>query len=194
MTAAFDVKLDWGGSDNSPDATPITLTNLRFRTDDVNTQDTTNPIPIVAGQTKYSYWRQVYLKCTTPPSTKVDNIKMYTDGGGFGTGITTYIAGQFPTHNSGATTGYDLATGTPGDTGDRMDSGAPKHTDCTTRNDLFGYTSGAPMTGPSISESGAIINDTDETTDYVVLQVVVGDTASPGTKSAETITFQYDEI
>jgi len=33
-----------------------------------------------------------------------------------------------------------------------------------------------------------------ETTDYVVLQLAVSDTASPGNLSAETITFQYDEI
>jgi hypothetical protein len=96
--------------------------------------------------------------------------------------------------NSGSSSGYDVATGTVGDTGDRMDSGANKHTDITTRNDLFGYTLGSPMTGPSISEASSQIDAINETTNYAVLQVEVVDTASSGVKTAETITFQFDEI
>jgi hypothetical protein len=193
MPAVFDVYLDSAGSDNAP-GTLVAITNLRLRTDDANTVDNTNPVPIVATLTKYSYWRQVYMKCTTAPSVLVNNVKMYTDGGGFGAGIVTYIGGQFPVKNSGSSSGYDVATGTVGDTGDRMDSGANKHTDITTRNDLFGYTLGSPMTGPSISEASSQIDAINETTNYAVLQVEVVDTASSGVKTAETITFQFDEI
>jgi len=189
MVAAFNVRLDTAGSDNNP-GTQATITNLRFKTADDNTQDTNNPIPIVSAATKYSYWRQVYLEASTAPDTQVDNIKFYTDGGDFGTGITMNIADQFPVKNSGADTGYDLATGTPGDTGNIMTD----HTDISSVTDAFSFTSGSALTGPSISEGGSIIADIDDTSNYIVLQLVVTDSASPGTKTAETLTFQYDEI
>ena len=189
MTAVLEIRLDRGGSDGNP-GNSDTLTNLRFKTADDNTQDTNNPIPIVSGQTKHSYWRHIYLHCTTAPTTKVDNLKFYTDGGGFGTGITLYAGDQFPTHNSGASTGYELATGTPGDTGDEL---VANHTGISAKSDAFGYTSGSPLSGPSISESGSIIDGIGDGSDYVMLQLTVGDTASPGTLSAETLTIQYDE-
>lgn len=190
MTAVFDVKLDRGGSDANP-GNSDTLTNLRFKTNDDNTQDTNDPIPIVSGQTKRSYWRHVYLQCTTGPTTQVDNIKVYTDGGGFGTGITLQIGQQFPTKNNGSSAGYELATGTPGDTGDEL---VANHSGITSKTDFFGKTSGSPLSGPSISESGSIINAVGEMSNYILLQLDVGDTASPGSLTPETLTFQYDEI
>lgn len=164
---------------------------LRFRTDDENTQDSTNPIPIVTGQTKRSYYRHVYLYCSAAPGTKVDNIKIYTDGGGFGTGVTVYSGDETPTKNSGSSAGYDLATGTPGDTGDEL---VASHQDITAKSDFFGYTSPGSEKSVSISEVGNIIDAIGETSDYVVLQMDVADTASPGTLTAETFTWQYDEI
>lgn len=189
MVATFSLMLDYGGTDAAP-GTSAAWTNLRFRTDDLNTQDLTNPVPIVAGATKYSYARAVYLKCTAAPDTQVDNFKTYTDGGGFGTGITTSYRTTFPTKNSGSSSDYLAATGTPGDTGTELVAlyGGAKA-------DLFGLTSGSPLTGPSISETSSIINAQNETTNYLILQCAInGDTAAPGLKTAETITFQYDEI
>jgi len=189
MVATFTLNVDYGGTDAAPGSSP-TWTNLRFRTDDLNTQDLTNPVPIVAGLVKYSYARAVYVKCSAAPDTQVDNFKTYTDGGGFGTGIVTSYRTTFPTKNSGSSSGYIAATGTPGDTGTELVSlyGGAKA-------DLFGKTSGSPLTGPTISEAGSIINDIGETTNYLILQCAVnGDTAAPGLKTAETITFQYDEI
>jgi hypothetical protein len=190
MAATFDVKLDRGGTDATPGSSD-TVTNLRFKTNDDNTQDTNDPIPIVTGQTKRSYWRQVYLEATGAPATQVDNVKFYTDGGGFGTGITLQVGEQFPTKNSGSDAGYEVATGTPGDTGDEVVAG---HAGVSSVVDAFGKTSGSPLSGPSISEAGSIIDDIGDSTNYIILQVDVIDTASSGSKSAETITFQYDEI
>lgn len=190
MAAVFDVVLDRGGSDTSPGSGDV-LTNLRFRTDDANTQDTTNPVPIISGQTKRSYWRQVYLKCTTAPATKVDNLKFYTDGEGYGTGITLQVAEQFPIKNSGSDAGYEVATGTPGDTGDEVVAG---HASVTSVTDAFAKTVGSPLAGPTISEGGSLIDAIDETSNYLVFQADVIDTASPGTKGAETLSIQYDEI
>lgn len=190
MVAVFDVKLDRGGTDANP-GNKDTVTNLRFKTADDNDQDAVNPIPIVTGQTKYSYWRQLYLKCTTAPSTKVDNVKFYTDGSGFGTGITLNVGAQFPTNNVGADTGYELATGTPGDSGDEV---VANHSGISSVVDAFTKTSGSPLAGPTISEASSQIDAINEETNYLVLQLKVEDTASPGTLSAETLTFQYDEI
>lgn len=191
MTAAFDVTLDIGGSDTSPGSSP-TVTNLRFRTDDANTQDTTNPIPIVAGQTKRSYWRQIYLECTTAPTTKVDNVKWYTDGSAFGTGVVLKVGDETPTKTSGSDAGYEVATGTPGDTGDEM---VAAHAGLTgSVNAHSTYTSGSALS-VTIGEGSSQIDDIGEMTHYVVLQLEVdGDTASPEVLSADTFTFQYDEI
>ncbi len=194
MVAAFSVKLDTVGTDNSPgtstDIDALGPPTLRFKTADNETIDAVNPVPIPAAGTNNSFRKSLFLFCDTAPDTQVDTIKMYSDGAGFGTGITCNIGDQFPVHNSGATTGYDLATGTIGTSGDLI----TEHTDITTVTDFFTFTSGSPMTGPSISEAGSLINATSETTNYVVMQVVVGTTATPGNKADETFTFQYDEI
>lgn len=190
MAAVFDVVLDLGGSDGSP-GTPETVTNLRWRTDDDNTQDATNPVPIVTGQTKYSYWRHIFLKCTTAPTTKVDNCKFYSDGSNFGTGITLNVAEQFPTKNALSDAGYEVADGTPGDTGTEMVSG---HTGVSSVVDLHTKTLGSPLAGPSISEAGSLIDAIDETTNYIITQLKVEDTASPQQLTPDTFSVQYDEI
>lgn len=186
MVAAFDVVVDTGGTDNSP-GTSTVVTTIRYKRADNSTVDLNNPIVITAATTKYSRWKSAYLKCTTAPNTQVDNVRFYTDGTVFGTGVTVKAGDQFPVHNSGATTGYDVA-----DTDDQALAGG--HTDISSTTSIATYTSGSPLSGPSISEAGSIINATNETTNYLVTQMEVIDTASPGVLSAETYTFLYDEI
>ena len=194
MAADLSVYFDFGGSDTSPgteqDTDALGPPNIRFKTADDATIDTNNPIPIPAAGTKYSYWKQIYLYCDTAPSTKVDNVKLYSDGGGFGTGITVKVGDETPTKNSGSNAGYEVATGTPGDTGDEM---VAAHAGLTGSTDLFTYTSVSPKT-VSISETSSQIDAIGETTNYVILQMEVISTASPGDLANETITFQYDEI
>lgn len=196
MVATLSVYLDTGGSNGSPgtstDVDALGPPSIRFKTADNPTIDTVNPVPIPTSGTNYSYVKNCYVKCDVAPDTQIDNFRIYTDGGGFGTGITVYIGDQFPTRNSGSTSGYKVATGTPGTTGTEMTSlysGV-----ITTKSDLFGFTSGSPFSGPTISESGSIINSANETTNYFVLQANVGTTATPGNKTDETITILYDEI
>lgn len=195
MVAVFNVYFDFGGSDTAPGTQQNTdglgPPRVRFKTNDNATIDAVDPIPIVAGQTKYSYWKHIYLKCATAPAVQVDNVKFYTDGGGFGTGITLNVGEQFPVKNSGSSAGYEVADGTPGDTGAEVVAG---HGGITSVVSAFGKTSGSPLVGPSISESGSIINAINETTNYLVFQMAVIDTASPGNLDDETLTFQYDEI
>ena len=193
MVATLSVMYDWGGSDGSPgNSTTIDALgppNLRFKTYDSSTIDTLYPIPIVSGQTKYSYWKQIYLKCVNAPATQIDNIKFYSDGSGFGTGITLSVGLQMPTKNSGSSAGYQVADGTAGDSGTAMVGG---HSSISSKASVFSYTSVSPL-ACSISEAGNVINAVNETTSYLVLQMEVIDTATAGGLTAETLTFQYDE-
>lgn len=194
MAAVMDVYFDFGGTDGSPgteqDTDALGPPRLRFKTADDATIDTNNPIPIPAAGTKYSYWKQIYLYCGTAPSTKVDNVKLYSDGGGFGTGITVKVGDQFPVKTNALDTGYEVATGTPGDTGDEM---VAAHADLSASTDLFTFTSGSPLS-VSISEAGSIIDAIGETTNYVVMQMEVLSTAGSGDLTDETLTFKYDEV
>lgn len=190
MVAVVEVYLDTGGTDNSPGTSTSTDAlgppNIRFKRADNATIDTANPCLVPAAGTSYSRWKEIYLKCTTAPNTQIDNVKIYTDGAGFGTGITVKVGDQTAVKNSGASTGYDVA-----DTDDQALAGG--HTDITTTTDFFTFTSGSPKSC-TISEAGSIINATNETTDYVILQMETISTASPGNLADETITWQYDEI
>lgn len=194
MVAVMDVYFDFGGTDGSPgteqDTDALGPPRMRFKTNDNQLIDTNDPIPIPDAGTKYSYWKQIYLYCGTAPSTKVDNVKLYSDGGGLGTGITLKVGSQFPTKTNALDTGYEVATGTPGDTGDEM---VAAHAGLSASVDMFTKTSGSPL-AVSISEAGSIIDSVGETTNYVVLQMEVLSTASPGDKADETLTFQYDEV
>lgn len=156
-----------------------TVTAAKFCTSDAYDPGTTNPIPIPPSGTKYSYWKSHCLNFTGT-FTEITNIKIYTDGVGFGTGILVNIGDEMIVEAS-----YVQATGTPGDTGDEMVAG---HSGITGKSDLFGYVVGTPKdvdAGP-ISSPGRC--------KHVVLQMDVDDTASPGEQTPETITFQYDEV
>lgn len=194
MAADMSVYFDFGGSDGSPgteqDTDALGPPRMRFKTADDATIDLNNPIPIPAAGTKYSYLKHLYLYATAAPDTQVDNVKLYTDGTGFGTGITVKVGDEMPVKTNASSAGYKVATGTPGDTGDEM---VAAHGDLSGSTDLFTYNSGSPKS-ITIGEDGGIINSIGETTHYVVLQMEVDNTASPGTLSNETITWRYDEI
>lgn len=184
------VMYDYGGSDNSPGGSiaigTIGPPNLRFKQADNPTVDTNNPVVIPAAGTGYSYWKQIYLACTVAPDTQVDNVQFYTDGTSFQTTNCLVVVGlQFPVRSDGVTTGYDVADGSAVMT---------THTDISGTADAFDYTSGATLSGPSISESGTLIDAVGETTNYLVLQLLVTSSATPGDQANETFTFQYDEI
>lgn len=187
MTATVSIRYDIGGSDNSPgteqDIDALGPPGLRFKQADNATIDANDIMPVPSGSAEYSRWKQVYLYCDVAPDTQIDAIKLYSDGGGYGTGITVNVADEFPVKNSGSDAGYDVS-----DTNQVMTN----HTDVTGVTDLFSFTVGSPLSG-SISESGSVINAIGETSNYFVLQMVVLNTASISTLSHETITIQYDE-
>jgi hypothetical protein len=183
MPASFDVVWDYGGSDGSPGTTKEVVTNVRLKRADDNTQDTNNPTPIPGAGFSYSYWKHLYLNCTTAPDTQCDNFRIYSDGTVFDTDVNINIGLQFPT----PTTGYELANSTTA-----MEA-ADGHSLISTVTTIDNYTSGSPLS-VDITPGDSIIDAVNETTDYVLLQLKVGSGASPGLKAAETITFVYDEI
>ncbi len=182
--------------ETGPNATPVPTDttalgppNIRFKTADDPTIDANNPIPIPASGTKRSFWKHIFLKATAGPFTQIDNVKFFTDGTGFGTGITVFVGDETPIKTSVSTAGYDQATGMVGDDGDELTT----HINITAKTDAFTFTSGTPKT-VTIGEAGAIIDAVGETTNYVIGQMDVASTAGPGDLPNETWTFQYDEI
>ena len=184
MVAVMDTRYDSLGSDNLP-GQEETITNSRFNAEDTNDQDLLSPLTIPSSGTIFSFWKQSYMRCTTAPDTQVDNVQIFSDGAlGWGTGVIVQIGDETPLHSSVVTTGYDLA-----DAQEIMTN----HTDITAETSLFDFTS-ISAKSISISETSSIIDAVNETTNYIVLQLDVESTASPGTKPIETITWQYDEI
>ena len=194
MVATLKIYVDTGGSNGSPgtstDTTSLGPPNVRLKTADDPTIDLNNPIPVPSSSVNNSFWKSCYVLCAVAPNTQVNNLKIYTAGTDFGTGITTKIGNQFPTKNHSSSSGYEVATGTVGTSGnDAVTAGY-----LTSYSNLFSFTSGSPLTGPSISEAGGNIVNVNDTSNYFVLQVIVGTTASPGVQTQKTITVQYDEI
>ena len=149
--------------------TDKTSSTVRFKLADNTTVDSNNPITIPASGYTRSFSKQLRLYCATAPDTQIDNLRAYSDGtSGFGTGITTNgsnVGGTFSANASSA-----ITNGT----------------------DLFEHTSGAPFNLDAV-HTGAV-TATGFCGDILKLQMVVASTASSGTKSAETLTFAYDEI
>lgn len=170
----------WTGSSGGPTKTDVTGATSRLSTADDPAPGTSNPIPIPASGTKYSYWAHFRLSVDVTPAGTINNIKWYSDGANaYGTGIT--MKGQ-------DANAYVQATGTPGDSGNILNttnhpslSGAPV--------DVFTFTSASPK-----SISGNMSNpNTGDLGDFFVQQMEVGSTAAPGTTPGETFTFKYDE-
>src|SRR2546427_8336717 len=100
MVATLKIYKDFGGANGAPgtkqDTTALGPPNVTLKTADDATIDTLNPIPIPAAGVNNSFWNSLYVLCSVAPNTQVNNLKIYTGGTGFGTGITTYIGNQFP--------------------------------------------------------------------------------------------------
>ncbi len=185
MVAAFQTEWDFGGTANSPGSVEQNVgANLRFNNEDTNDQDTASPVTIPSGADVFSFWKQIYLACrTTAPDTKVDNVKIYTDATLGWTDCIVNVGNDVLTHNTGSDAGYDPGQALVMTTHDTVSA----------ETDFFTFTSGAPRT-VTISETSTQIDAIGEFTDYVCLNLQVGNTAVQGTQAAETVTWQYDEI
>jgi hypothetical protein len=125
-------------------------------------------VPTGTGVVDWSFECWLRLKCTAAPSAQLSNPQFYTDGtGGFGTGVTTY-AKKVAAY---ATPAEATATGTGW-------------------TNIFDFTPSAPLTlGSAVSQTG-----TGEFGDHLVIKAKVDSSAIPGVRTAEVLTFSYDEI
>lgn len=157
-----------------------TITAGKFCTSDNNNPGDSYPIPIPTAGTKRSYWKSHCLYFTGT-YTEISNIRIHTDGGGFGTGITCYVGDETLAAGS-----YEQATGTEGDTGDEI---VASHSGITAKTDLFSYTSASKKTVDTGSYTG-----TGDRSKHVVLQLDVASTATAGDLAQEQIVWSYDEV
>lgn len=146
--------------------TDKTSGSIRMKNADDATVDLNNPLTIVAATTDYSYEKWLRLKITVAPSGQITNLKFYTDGSsGYGTGVNLWAK---------AVTAY--ATPAEG-------------TSTVGYTTAFSYVSTAALTLSTATHTA-----TGEIGDHLVLLMTVADTATQGVKTAETITFTFDEI
>ena len=192
MAATVITRFDFGGTDAAPgteqDVTGLGPPMVRMKQADNATIDNLNPVPVPTAGTNYSYWKHIYFEASAGTWTQIDNVKIYTDGTGFGTGITLNVGDQNPTKTSVSNAGYEVADGA-----DDMVGGTPNHSLITTKTSLFTYTTGSPRSC-TISEAGSIIDAIGESTNYIVIQIEVITTATAGDLVDENITWRYDEI
>lgn len=179
MAATVQIRR-WTGSSGSPTKTNITSANTVANAQDAHeatASSSSNPIKIPAAGTNYSYWVATRLYASVAPSGSITNIRWHTDGtNNFGTGVGC---------NVGSAASYVQATGTAGTTGTVLNN--TNYSGVGSPSNAFAYKSTAPLsvTG-STSGTGDFGN-------FVVYQLTVATTASPGTTSQETFTWLYDE-
>lgn len=169
----------WTGAGGGPTKTDITDATTRMCTADDPADGTSHPIPIPSSGSKRSYWMPTQLSVDANASANtLDNIKWYSDGASaFGTGVSCV---------GNTASDYVQATGTPGDTGDELNT--VNYGDLAANpSSVFAFTAGSPK---------AVTGTTDGTGDLghlMVLQLVVSSTAALGITPSETFYWQYDE-
>jgi hypothetical protein len=162
MTATvqiWEMTSDTQGVDKTSDT-------VRFKSADETSVDSNNRLQIPGSGTDWSYTKQLRANITVAPSVDCSNLRAYSDGGGFGTGIVT----QYDTQQTWQTQTDADISGT----------------------DLFTKTSGAAIDMDATNDSGGK-TDAGNYGDHLRLQMEVDDTASPGALTPETLTFAYDE-
>jgi hypothetical protein len=133
--------------------------------DEIASDESSNPIAVPSAGSDYSYTKQLRFYLNSAPAGSIENLRAYSDGAGFGTGIGC----QFDVSGSWAA---NIDTDISGE-------------------DVFGKDSGDPIdmdsnnTGPHTG--------TGYKGDFLRLQLVVSYNASTGFLDAETLTFAYDE-
>lgn len=137
---------------------------VRFKTADDATVDSSDPITIPDSGFNFSYEKYLRLDITVAPDTQITNPVLYSDGGAFSTNV--WVGVQTNTYAAPA-----LGTATDGYT------------------DLFTYVSTASLVLGAGTYTG-----TGEFGEHAKMLMRVASTASPGSLTAETLTFAYDEI
>jgi hypothetical protein len=141
-----------------------------------------NPVRIPALGTNYSYWVTTRLIAYTTPAGTINNIRWYTTGSNnFGTGVTATAA---------QSQSYVQATGTIGTTGIQLTVGNHTGSLASPVDPFTVY----PGSSTALAVTGSLANpSTGQFGNYVVYQLAVATTASPGATGQNTFTWLYDE-
>ena len=181
---------------NGASITYTTQSSARFNCSDAHTPVLTYPNAIPtggAGNLMRSWWKSFCLYMSGS-FTQIDNIKVYTDGTlGWTVGTSGLI--QVGVRDAGdngcpiasyeqaagsSSTGYDIDDGSNGHDYYKDQTAPPA--------DLFDYTDGAEL------ELDTDAYTSEDRSKLLVCQLVVDGDSTLGAQSAETITFEYDEI
>ena len=184
MTAIATVRDNIAGSVNTPAACPTVVCNLRYKEADNNTQDLVAPVTIPACGTKYSFWKHTFVVFTCT-FTQICNVNWFITC--FDWTGTTFTSGNgVQTKNSGSSAGYDPAVG--------LNILTTHDTICATTDAGATYLASCSGRAITISESCSLVTCACDTTDYIVTNLALTSSATSGTQTAKTVTFEYDEI
>lgn len=163
--------------------TDVTGAGCRFKLADNDTVDLNNPIPKPAASNTWSWRKSFRIKVTATPDGSISNLKWFTDGLSWGTGV-TLRAHSRPVANYTQASASDesavIATG-----------GGSSVVDAAT------LTSGAYL---SMNSGGTILSNPSTgygTQDLFECQLEVASTASHGIKpssGSRVITARFDEV
>jgi len=167
---------------NSAGETPTNKdsSTVRFKNADNATVDLVNPLIVPTANREYSFekWLRMYIGATGP-SSQITNLNFYMDGASgwqatvklWAKAVAAFSTPAVPTETDDPPK-LDV-NGTPGD-----------------GTDAFSYTSGSPLSlgaGPYSSTSTDMGS-------YLILCMEVEIASTPELLTAETATFEYDEI
>lgn len=171
MVATINTYVSYGGTDEYPSGS-VLLSNskLRFKPSDSVSVDSGNPIKVPISGSKYSYWKNVFLKMDDagPEVTTVNNIKFYSDGNLFPEGAIVRVK---------TSPIYIVATGVEGISGNELLDSV----------NLNNYTVNSPL------DVSGTLDSVDKISDYVILQLEVPAGTSSGTLIKHNLTWNYDE-
>lgn len=170
MAATYQVDV---GHSTGPTMSAWTANGRFHRADtDPTTDGSTTFIPIPGSGVAYSWRKSFKLNVTATPVGSVSNLRFFSDGVAWGTGITCYAMKK--------------AAYTQGSSSDNTAVFDGSAVDVTT------YTSASPLT----ITAGTVLSNPSTgygSQDYLVLQVGGTSSASAGTTSARTLTYRVDE-
>lgn len=178
MTATVLIREKNGAGETATDKTSGTV---RFKDADNATVDLNNSLIVPTSGQEYSFRKVLRLHISGGTFTQVSNPQVYTDGSlGWGTGVKAWYA----------LTGTYTQPAVPTESND-----PPQFPGATPMADLFGLVIGSRGDLDAINagpfDSTGLPKDIG---DYLNLVAEVETTASQGLRSAETLTFSYDEI
>lgn len=148
-----------------------TSDTVRFKSADETAYDDANRLQIPAAGTEYSYTKQLSAYVSAAPDTDFSNLEAYTDGVAFVNSVDVIYDVTW-------TDGTFLANAT--------DSILPS-------TDLFTMTSLNPIDMNSWAATWTVGEGTGYWGSFLRIQMGVDSDAAPGTLTAETLTFSYDE-